>query len=81
LATFISLRLKGHFPLVFEQLQKVCDFEGFAKGEACIGNSPFTTFVVARDYNCRPHIDGDDYGLGFILWVEEGKYLYIYFYC
>ena len=27
------------------------------------------------DYNCRPHIDKDDYDLGFIIWIQEGWWL------
>jgi hypothetical protein len=51
LATFISSCLKGHFPLVFEQLQKVRNFEGFGEKEASIKDILLTTNVITRDYN------------------------------
>jgi len=48
------------------------EVEGFGAGGALIGKSPFTSFAIIRDYNCRPHLDQDDYDLGFILWLEQG---------
>lgn len=72
LATFISKRLKCIFPTVFEQLEKIKEGEGFVSSEASIGFSPFTSFSITRDYNCKPHIDKDDYDLGFIIWIQEG---------
>jgi hypothetical protein len=37
--------------LVFEQLQKVRNFEGFGEKEASIKDILLTTNVITRDYN------------------------------
>lgn len=74
MAEFVSDRLEVRYPTIFEHLRKILEVEGFNNGEASLGKSPFTTFAVTRDYNCRPHLDGDDYDLGFILWLQEGMF-------
>ena len=71
-ASFLSERLRGVFPTVFEQLEKIKEVEGCDGSEACIEMSPFTCFSVTRDYNCKPHLDKDHYGVGFIIWIQEG---------
>ena len=57
---------------MFKQLEQIKEAEGCDGGDACIGASPFTCFTVTRDYNCKPHIDKDDYDIGFIIWIREG---------
>jgi len=42
-----------------------------------MGNSPFTSFGITRDYNVRLHVDKNDYDFGFILWLHEGMFLLI----
>ena len=74
-ASFLLERLRCKFPIVFEQLKKIKEAEGFLSTEASIGASPFTSFIVTRDCNCKPHIDKDDYDLGFIIWIQEGWWL------
>ena len=74
-ANFLSERFRCKFPTVFEQLEKIKEVEGFLSTEASIGASPFTSFTVTCDYNCKPHIDKDDYDLGFIFWIQEGGWL------
>ena len=71
-ASFLSERLKGVFPTVFEQLERIKEAESCDGGDACIGASPFTCFTVTRDYNYKPHVDKDDYDIGFIIWIQEG---------
>ena len=67
-ASFLSERLKGVFPIAFEQLEKIKETEGCDGNEACIGMS----FIVTQDYNCKPHVDKDDYDIEFIIWIQEG---------
>ena len=70
-ASFLSERLRGIFPIVFEQLEKIKEAEGCDGSEACIGMSPFMCFSVTQDYNCKPHVDKDDYDIGFTIWIQE----------
>lgn len=74
-ARFVASRLQNTFGRVFNYLDKIKETEGFKEGEACIGNSPFTTFTMTCDHNCRPHLDWDDYDLGFIIWLYEDDML------
>ena len=80
-ASFLSERLRCKFPTVFEQLEKIKEAKGFLSTEASIGASSFTSFTVTRDYNCKLHIDKDDYDLGFIIWIQEGWWLNMLFFC
>lgn len=72
LTDFVSNRLGDIYPNVFKQLHNIVNMEGFHHGEPVLGSSPFTTFAVTSDYNCRPHLDKDDYDLGFIIWLQRG---------
>ena len=74
-ASFLSERLKCIFPIVFEQLEKIKEAEGFLGNEASIGMTPFTSFTVTCNYNYKPHINKDDNDLGFIIWIQEGWWL------
>ena len=69
LSEFVFDKLQIHYPYVFQHLNKILNVEDFMNGEALLGRSPFTFFVLARDYNVRPHIDHDDYDLRFIIWL------------
>ena len=60
---------------MFEQLEKIKEAEGCDGSETCIGMSPFMCFSVTRDYNCKPHMDKNDYDIGFMIWIQEGQYL------
>ena len=66
-ASFLLEILQCKFPTVFEQLEKIKEVEGFLSTKASIGASPFTSFTVTHDNNCKLHIDKDDYDLGFII--------------
>lgn len=68
----MSSRLELCYPGVFKHLRNIVKTEGFQAGEASIGESPFTSFALTKDYNCRPHTDDDDYDLGFIIWCKRG---------
>ena len=74
-ASFLLERLRCKFLTVFEQLEKIKEAEGFLSTESSIGASPFTSFTVTREHNCKPHIDKNDYDLGFIIWIQEGEWL------
>ena len=74
-ASFLSERLRCIFPTVFELLEKIKEAEGFLSNEASIEMSPFISFTVTSDYNCKPHIDKDGYDLGFIIWIQEDWWL------
>ena len=54
---------------MFEQLKKIKEAEGCDGSEAYIGMSSFMCFSVTRDYNWKPHVDKDDYDVGFIIWI------------
>lgn len=75
LTDFVSKRLQVIYPNVYKHLHNIVKLEGFQSGEPLFGSSPFTSFVVTRDYNCRPHLDQDDYDLGFIIWLLPGTYI------
>lgn len=77
LSEFVFDKLQIHYPCVFQHLNKILNVEGFTNGEASLGRSPFTSFVVTRDYNVRPHVDQDDYDFGFIIWLQEGIYFFL----
>ena len=57
---------------MFEQLEQIKESEGFDAGDACIEASPFMCFTVTHNYNCKSHLDKDDYNIGFIIWIQEG---------
>ena len=71
-ASFLSERLKGVFPTVFEQFEKIKEAEGCDGSEACIRMSSFTCFSIIQDYNSKPKVDKDNYNVGFIIWIQEG---------
>ena len=68
---FVSKRLREIFPTIFAHFKRIKELEGFLQNEAYIGTSLFTSFTITCDYNCKPHLDKDNYNLGFILWVQE----------
>ncbi len=37
-----------------------------------VNQSPFTSFVLTRNYEVKIHVDVDDANLCFILWIHEG---------
>ena len=74
LTNFVSACLEASYLGIFQHLQNVVQNEGFHNGEVVVERSPFTSFSITRDYNCRPHLDQDDYDLRFIIWLQEGIY-------
>ena len=72
-ARFVCKILKREYATLFEHLESIPRVEGFDDEDARIGGGPFSSFSTARDFNCRPHKDEDDYDYGFIFWLQEGN--------
>ena len=72
-ARFVCKILKREYATLFEHLESIPRVEGFDDEDARIGGGPFSSFSTARDFNCRPHKDEDDYDYGFIFWLREGN--------
>lgn len=64
--------LQRHFESIFQHLYKIREVEGVAKGEGCMGGSPFTGVSVTRDYNCSVHTDANDFSYCFFVWLGDG---------
>nr|XP_024366530.1 uncharacterized protein LOC112277918 [Physcomitrium patens] len=71
LAKYTCHILRRSYESLFQHLDNIVIAEGFSNSGACIGNGPFTSFAITRDFNCRPHRDEDDYDFGFIIWLRE----------
>lgn len=65
--------LKRLYKSLFQYLDGILIGEGFLSDESCIGSGPYMTFVITRDFNCRPHQVEDDYNFGFVIWLHEGN--------
>lgn len=72
LAAYVCGILRRSYRTIFEHLDSIPTAEGFHGDAARVGGGPFTTFATSRDFNSRPHKDEDDYGYGFIFWLQEG---------
>ena len=67
--------LRKIFPQIFEHLEAVWEKEGMPINVARVGNAPFTTMCITRDYSCNPHIDAHDNSFGFFIWIgANGKF-------
>lgn len=79
LAKYTCHILRRSYESLFQHLDNIVIAEGFSNSGACIGNGPFTSFAITRDFNCRPHRDEDDYDFGFIIWLREGNIIQLSF--
>ena len=75
LATMLCERLIVLFPNVFKHLEDVLTEEGIGEGDNVrLGNTPFTTMCVTKNYHCNIHTDTDDVSYGFFIWLgQPGK--------
>lgn len=72
--------LRKLYKSLFEHLDSIPIGEGFLWREVYISDNLFTTFVIRRDFNCKPHQDEDDYDFGFIIWLcVDNKLFFIFF--
>jgi len=68
--------LRQQFPAIFDHLESILQKKGITdEDNVRLGNNPFTTMSIMRDYNCNIHIDADDISYGFFVWFgAHGKF-------
>jgi hypothetical protein len=69
LAALLCDHLKIQFPNVFKHLESILEEEGIGdEDNVRLGNTPFTTMCITRDYDCNIHADTNDVSYGFFIW-------------
>jgi hypothetical protein len=65
--------LWNNFPKAMEGLESKRKRLNIDDGESrVVDQSPFTSFVLTRNYEVKIHVDVDDFNICFILWIHEG---------
>lgn len=73
--------LERSFKSIIQHLFKIREVEGVAKGEGCMGGSPFTGVSITRDYNCSVHNDANDFSYSFFIWLGDGTLISSLIFC
>ena len=82
LTNMVCDHLKIQFSNVSEYLENVLKDEGIhGDDNICLGNTPFTTMCITKNYHCNIHTDADDVSYGFFIWFgHHNKYAIHHFY-
>lgn len=80
LVQMVNEGLKRKFEPIINYLYKIRRNEELKPEEGCLGNSPFTSLSLTKNYNCAVHTDVNDISYSFFIWLgQDGKLIVLYF--